>query len=250
MPHGNFTFVPMFTNGNPSSTSGPVRGRSNRRHSYVPPSNNNQKKVSQNTPLTRPRASTVTGAPMSSMSSHISHNVPHSIHVSSQQQSSSQKMMVPPPIKILSYEHHLHGISHHPGYGYHSVPPSPISPMTPISPTTPTLPPINYMLSSMNNLTLPPPVPPIKTDYQQSTYQAMPSSHNSQQTMLPSVQSGYSDANSIKSEPSPIDLLATAAELVQSEEKEKERLKALADNNNIDDCEEAGNDKKWRPWLV
>ncbi|GBB83628.1 hypothetical protein RclHR1_10320006 [Rhizophagus clarus] len=273
LPHGNFTFVPMFANGGPS-TGGPVRGRSNRRHSYVsPPTNNNQKKVSQEAPLTRPRASTVTGAPMTSMNSHVSHVGSHSIHSAPQQhQQLSQKLTgIPPPIKITSYHHdHPFGHSHHhhPGYAY-SVPPSPISPimpMTPISPTTPTLPPINYMLSNINNLTLPPPVPPIKdllssssADYQQSVYQqTMSSSHNShqqQQIMLPAPQSGYSGTTMTKatnvnssSEPS-LDLLATAAELVQSEEKEKERLKALT--IKIEPQEEIENDKKsWRPWLI
>ncbi|CAG8632080.1 5619_t:CDS:2 [Rhizophagus irregularis] len=214
LPHGNFTFVPMFANGGPS-TGGPVRGRSNRRHSYVsPPTNNNQKKVSQEAPLTRPRASTVTGAPMTSMSSHI----------------------VPPS------------------------PISPIMPITPISPTTPTLPPINYMLSNINNLTLPPPVPPIKdllsSEYQQSAYQQQShNSHQQQQILLPAPQSRYSDVTMTKatevnssSEPS-LDLLATAAELVQSEEKEKERLKALT--IKIEPQEEIENDKKsWRPWLI
>jgi hypothetical protein len=271
LPHGNFTFVPMFANGGPS-TGGPVRGRSNRRHSYVsPPTNNNQKKVSQETPLTRPRASTVTGAPMTSMSSHVSHVGSHSIHSVPQQHQTNQKLMgIPPPIKIMSYPHDHFGHSHHhPGYAY-SVPPSPISPImpiTPISPTTPSLPPINYMLSNINNLTLPPPVPPIKdllssssVEYQQSAYQqqqVMSSSHNShqqQQVMLPAPQSGYSDVTMTKatevnsSEPS-LDLLATAAELVQSEEKEKERLKALT--IKIEPQEEIENDKKsWRPWLI
>jgi hypothetical protein len=285
LPHGNFTFVPMFANGGPS-TGGAVRGRSNRRHSYVsPPTNNNQKKVSQEAPITRPRASTVTGAPMTSMSSHVSHVGPHSIHIAPQQhhQQTTQKLMgVPPPIKILSYPHEHHfGHSHHPGYGYGhnsvSVPPSPISPimpMTPISPTTPTLPPINYMLSGINNLTLPPPVPPIKdllasspAEYQQSAYQqqqTMTSSHNShqQQVMLPAPQSGYSDVTMTKATDSntssessldPLATLATAAELVQSEEKEKERLRALTVVNNIkiEPQEEIENDKKsWRPWLL
>ncbi|CAB4386165.1 hypothetical protein RhiirA5_452082 [Rhizophagus irregularis] len=266
LPHGNFTFVPMFANGGPS-TGGPVRGRSNRRHSYVsPPTNNNQKKVSQEAPLTRPRASTVTGAPMTSMSSHMSHIGSHSIHSAPQQhQQSSQKLMgIPPPIKIMSYphEHHFGHSHHHPGYAY-SVPPSPISPImpiTPISPTTPTLPPINYMLSNINNLTLPPPVPPIKdllsSEYQQSAYQQQShNSHQQQQILLPAPQSRYSDVTMTKatevnssSEPS-LDLLATAAELVQSEEKEKERLKALT--IKIEPQEEIENDKKsWRPWLI
>ncbi|RIA84943.1 hypothetical protein C1645_741972 [Glomus cerebriforme] len=267
MPHGNFTFVPMFANGGPS-TGGPVRGRSNRRHSYVsPPTNNNQKKVSQEAPLTRPRASTVTGVPMTSMSSHISHAGPQSSHFAPQQhqqhqhhhlqQQSSQKFMgIPPPIKILSYPGDHYGHSHHAGYGYShnsvSVPPSPISPlsMTPLTPTTPTLPPINYMLS---NLTLPPPVPPIKDLLASSP-------HNShQQQQLPITQSGYSDVTMSKADVTPpsepsLDLLATlatAAEIVQSEEKEKERLRALtASNTDIEAQEGIDNDRKWRPWLI
>lgn len=225
--------------------------------------------MSQEAPLTRPRASTVTGAPMTSMSSHISHVGPHSVHsVSQQHHQTSQKLMgIPPPIKIMSYshEHHFGHSHHHPGYAY-SVPPSPISPImpiTPISPTTPTLPPINYMLSNINNLTLPPPVPPIKdllssssAEYQQSAYQQQShNSHQQQQIMLPAPQSGYSDVTMTKatqvnssSEPS-LDLLATAAELVQSEEKEKERRKALT--VKIEPQEEIENDKKsWRPWLI
>ncbi|CAI2167186.1 7092_t:CDS:2 [Funneliformis geosporum] len=267
MPHGNFTFVPMFANGGPS-TGGPARGRSNRRHSYVPPTNNNQKKVPQNTPHTRPRASTVTGVPMTTMSSHG-----HSIHVAPQQQQSNtpKMMVVPPPIKILPFVHeqrHVSGLgqSHHPVYGHpyaHSVPPSPISPVTPISPNTPILPPINYMLPSINNLTLPPPVavPPIKellaastSDYQQSVYrqqETRPISLNNHQQSLSRME--YSDASTTKavvntpSEPSPIDLLAAAAELVQRE-KENECLGAYTENNS--DQEDANNDKKWRPWVI
>ncbi|CAG8434169.1 8462_t:CDS:2 [Funneliformis mosseae] len=270
MPHGNFTFVPMFANGGPS-TGGPARGRNSRRHSYVPPTNNNQKKVPQNTPHTRPRASTVTGVPMTTMGSHG-----HSIHVAPQQHQQSQStpkmMVVPPPIKILPFVHEQRhvsslGQSHHPVYGHpyaHSVPPSPISPITPISPNTPILPSINYMLPSINNLTLPPPVavPPIKellaastSDYQQSVYrqqETMPTSQNNQQQQALS-QLEYSDASTTKSavnnpsEPSPIDLLAAAAELVQRE-KEKECLGAFTANN--EDQEDADNDKKWRPWMI
>ncbi len=238
MPHGNFTFVPMFANGGPS-TGGPARGRSNRRHSYVPPTtNNNQKKVAQNTPHTRPRASTVTGVPMTTMSSHAGS---HSIHVAPHQQQQTQKMfVVPPPIKILplAHEHHVNGFgqSHHPLYGHpytHSVPPSPISPITPISPDTPILPSINFMLPSINNLTLPPPVavPPIK-ELLVCQQETMSLSQNHQQPpVLPTSQFSDSTATKAPSKASAIDLdlLAAAAELVQ---KENEK------------------DKKWRPWLV
>ncbi|CAG8475884.1 580_t:CDS:2 [Diversispora eburnea] len=163
MNHGTFTFVPMFTNGGPSS-SGPTKGRSNRRHSYVhPPSSNlnSQKKSSQNNnnPYTRPRASTVTGVPMSSHSN------------------STQKMFLNPC----------------------SLPPPVIAPIKDILGT-----PADLYQSGSNNMTA----------------------------------------------KSAIDILATAAEFVQSEEKEKERLKAIEAMNVPESENDGQRSAVWRPWLV
>ncbi|CAG8566103.1 3776_t:CDS:2 [Acaulospora morrowiae] len=243
---GNFTFVPMFTNGGPSN-GGPAKGRSNRRHSYVHPptsSMNTQKKAAQNHPFTRPRASTVTGA---SMTSHCS----------------SSKTMVPqlkimpfaPQDQSLHASHHVYG--NHAHAHSHTVPPSPVSPS---SPSTPILPhPISshYALPSINSCTLPPVVPPIKdiignTDiYHQAPSHMLPSAYNQSQpytqntaealtTMAMPVPSGTKSA---------IDILATAAEFVQSEEKEKERLKALGVSNAPNETDD-NDQKRRRPWLI
>ncbi|CAG8450098.1 7814_t:CDS:2 [Scutellospora calospora] len=246
---GNFTFVPMFTNGGPSAGC-PAKGRNNRRHSCVTSTINSQKKTTQNSPFIRQRAATVTGAPMTT------HN------------STSQKMGIPPSIKIFSQDHphtthHVYGAHTH----GHTVPPSPVSP---ISPTTPILPPpipsSHYMLPGLNPCTLPPPiVPPIKdlinlappSDLYQPAHHSLTSVHHQSYTQphhsYSSTVETQSTLSPVVSKPStsPIDILATAAEFVQSEEKEKERLRALEamkqDDENNDDSQKSS---VWRPWLV
>ncbi|CAG8480460.1 3774_t:CDS:2, partial [Cetraspora pellucida] len=253
---GNFTFVPMFTNNGPSAGC-QAKGRNNRRHSCVTSTINSQKKSSQTSPFTRQRAATVTGAPMTSHASHASHNS-HNSHTSS----NSQKMGIPPSIKIMPYGqdhqlHHVYGGHNHTG---HTVPPSPVSPTTPILP--PPIPSSHYMLSGLNPCTLPPPiVPPIKdllappSDLYQSGQHSLTSVHHQSYThphhsYLSTVES-QSTLSSAVSKTSPIDILATAAEFVQSEEKEKERLKALEaikqEDENNDDSQKSS---VWRPWLV
>ncbi|CAG8550215.1 91_t:CDS:2, partial [Acaulospora colombiana] len=239
---GNFTFVPMFTNGGPS-TGGPAKGRSNRRHSYVHPptsSLNSQKKPTQNSPFTRPRASTVTGA---SMTSHCS---------------PTKVMVPPPPLKIMPFapqeQHHLH-VSHHVYGGHvhahsHTVPHSPVSPASPTTPTPILPPPIpsHYALPSLNSCALPPVVPPIKdiigtSDIYQPVSHALPSAYNQPQPYTQSQNTNITMPVSSNTK-SAIDILATAAEFVQSEEKEKERLKALGvlhAQNEADD-----EDQRWR----
>ncbi|CAG8452632.1 7865_t:CDS:2, partial [Racocetra fulgida] len=233
---GNFTFVPMFTNGGPSAGC-PAKGRNNRRHSCVTSTINSQKKSSQNSPFTRQRAATVTGAPMTSHNS-----------------SSSQKMGIPPSLKIMPYGqdhqlHHVYGAHNHTG---HTVPPSPVSPTTPILP--PPIPSSHYMLPGLNPCTLPPPiVPPIKdllappSDLYQSGQHSLTSVHHQSYTQphhsYPSTVESQSTLSSAVSKTSPIDILATAAEFVQSEEKEKERLRALEamkqDDENNDDSQKS-----------
>ncbi|RIB01676.1 hypothetical protein C2G38_2230065 [Gigaspora rosea] len=246
---GNFTFVPMFTNGGPSASC-PAKGRNNRRHSCVTSTINSQKKASQNSPFTRQRAATVTGAPMTSHNS-----------------SSNQKMVIPPSIKILpSYGQDLHPTHHVYGGHGHTVPHSPVSPISP-SNTAPILPPpipsSHYMLPGLNPCNLPPPIPPIKellpppSDLYPSSQHSLtpihhPQSYNNQP--LHSFSSNVetqSTLSPVVSKTSPIDILATAAEFVQSEEKEKERLRALEamkqDDENNDDSQKSS---VWRPWLV
>ncbi|CAG8508043.1 113_t:CDS:2, partial [Dentiscutata heterogama] len=244
---GNFTFVPMFTNGGPSAGC-PAKGRNNRRHSCVTSTINSQKKASQNSPFTRQRAATVTGAPMTS-----SHN-------------SSQKMVMPPSIKIMpSYgqDHQLHPTHHVYGAHGHTVPHSPVSP---ISPTTsapilpPPIPSSHYMLPGLNPCTLPPPIPPIKdllhpsSDLYQSTQHSLTSIHHHQSynTQQPhhsfsSTVENQSTLSPVVPKTSPIDILATAAEFVQSEEKEKERLRALEAMKQDDENDDSQKSSVWRP---
>ncbi|CAG8818068.1 26399_t:CDS:2, partial [Racocetra persica] len=208
---GNFTFVPMFTNGGPSAGC-PAKGRNNRRHSCVTSTINSQKKSSQNSPFTRQRAATVT-------------------------------------------DHQLHHVYGHNHTG-HTVPPSPVSPTTPILP--PPIPSSHYMLPGLNPCTLPPPiVPPIKdllappSDLYQSGQHSLTSVHHQSYTQphhsYPSAVESQSTLSSAVSKTSPIDILATAAEFVQSEEKEKERLRALEAMKRDDENDDSQKSSVWRP---